>query len=216
MIEVKSFIFNPFQENTYFLINEKKECFIIDPGCYYLNERKILLDAISKESISPIKLLNTHCHIDHIFGNKLIYEMFGLKPWIHLLEQPVLDRSPQAGLMYNVPFDPSPNPAGYLKEGEIIQFGDDELEVIFAPGHSPGSICFYCKKQKFLIGGDVLFKGSIGRTDLPGGDFETLEKSIRERIYTLPDEVTVFPGHGDETTIGYEKMHNPFVKGSLS
>lgn len=213
MIEVTSFNFNPFQENTYLLINGKKDCFIIDPGCYYLSERKTLQDAIYHAKISPVRLLNTHCHLDHIFGNKLIHEMFGLKPWIHRLEQPVLDRSPQAGVMYNVPFDLSPNPEGYLEDKEKITLGEDELEVLLTPGHSPGSICFYCEKQKFLIGGDVLFRGSVGRTDLPGGNFGTLEKSIQERLYVLPDEVAVYPGHGAETTIGQEKKHNPFVKG---
>lgn len=213
MIDLKSFIFNPFQENTYLLINDKGLCFIIDPGCYFINERKALQDALSREGLSPFRLLNTHCHLDHIFGNKLIFDLFGLKPWIHLSEQPVLDRSPQAGQMYNVPFEPSPNPAGYLIDNEEIRLGEDVLKVIFAPGHSPGSVCFYCEKQQFLIGGDVLFRESIGRTDLPGGSFETLETSIRERLYTLPDDTVVYSGHGPKTTIGYEKKNNPFVKG---
>lgn len=213
MIDLKSFIFNPFQENTYLLINDKGLCFIIDPGCYFINERKALQEALSQKGISPVRLLNTHCHLDHIFGNKLIHDLFNLKPWIHLLEQPVLDRSPQAGQMYHVSFEPSPNPAGYLTDKEDIRLGEDVLKVILAPGHSPGSVCFYCEKQQLLIGGDVLFRESIGRTDLPGGDFKTLETSIRERLYTLPDEVVVYPGHGLKTTIGYEKKHNPFVKG---
>ncbi|TAN12061.1 MAG: MBL fold metallo-hydrolase [Chitinophagaceae bacterium] len=213
MIDLKSFIFNPFQENTYLLINGKGSCFIIDPGCYFINERKALQDVLSQDGLSPLRLLNTHCHLDHIFGNKLMDNLFGLKPWIHSLEQPVLDRSPQAGQMYNMPFDPSPNPAGYLTDREEIRLGEDILKVIFTPGHSPGSICFYCEEQQFLIGGDVLFRESIGRTDLPGGDFKTLETSIRERLYTLPDEVIVYSGHGPKTTVGYEKKHNPFVKG---
>jgi glyoxylase-like metal-dependent hydrolase (beta-lactamase superfamily II) len=212
MIEVQSFTFNPFQENTYLLINEKKECFIIDPGCYFINERKMLTDGIMSLKSVPVRLLNTHCHLDHIFGNKLISETYSLRPEIHPLEQPVLDRSPQAGQMYNIPFDPSPNPKSYLEDGEKIIWGNDTLEVILAPGHSPGSICFYCEKQQFLIGGDVLFRESIGRSDLPGGDFATLERSIRERLYVLPDEVVVYPGHGPSTTIGYEKKNNPFVK----
>lgn len=213
MIEVKSFTFNPFQENTFLLINEKKECFIIDPGCYFTNERNTLTDAITSGGLVPVQLLNTHCHLDHIFGNKLVYQHYGLKPRIHPWEQVVLDRSPQAGQMYNVPFDPSPNPAAeYLKDNELLFWGNDELKVILAPGHSPGSVCFYCEKQQFLIGGDVLFRESIGRSDLPGGNYETLERSIRERLYVLPDEVVVYPGHGPQTTIGHEKRHNPFVR----
>lgn len=213
MIEVRSFTFNPFQENTYLLINEKKECFIIDPGCYFTNERKTLTDAITEGGLAPVALLNTHCHLDHIFGNKLVSQEYGLKPRIHLLDKPVLDQSPQAAQMYNVPFEPSPNPSEeYLQDGEVISWGKDELKVILAPGHSPGSVCFYCEKQQFLIGGDVLFRESIGRSDLPGGDYDTLEKSIRERLYTLPDETVVYPGHGPQTMIGYEKRNNPFVK----
>lgn len=211
MIEIKSFTYNPFQENTYLLINEKKQCFIIDPGCYFTNERNLMLDAIASEGLKPLRLLNTHCHLDHIFGNKLVFEKYSLKPEIHRLEQPVLDRSPQAGQMYNIPFEPSPHPGNYLKEGEKILWEGDELEVILTPGHSPGSICFYSEKQQFLIGGDVLFRESIGRSDLPGGDFGILERSILEKLYVLPDETVVYPGHGPETTIGYEKQNNPFV-----
>lgn len=212
MIEVQSFTFNPFQENTYLLINEKKECFIIDPGCYFTNEQKTLTDAITAGGLVPVALLNTHCHLDHIFGNKLIFRRYGLKPRIHLLEQPVLDRSFQAGQMYNLPFETSPEPEKkYLEDGELIPWGDDALKVIFVPGHSPGSVCFYCEKQHFAIGGDVLFRQSIGRSDLPGGDFDTLERSIRQRLYALPDETIIYPGHGPETTTGYEKKHNPFL-----
>lgn len=212
MIEVKSFTFNPFQENTYLLINGKKECFIIDPGCYSATEQKTLTDTITANGLTPVELLNTHCHLDHIFGNSLVSRLYTLKPRIHPLEQPILDRSPQAGQLYNIPFEPSPNPsAHYLEDNEIIRWGEDELKVILAPGHSPGSVCFYCEKQQFLLGGDVLFRESIGRSDLPGGNYAALERSIRERLYTLPEGVIVYPGHGPETTIGHEKKHNPFV-----
>ncbi|HEX5555895.1 MAG TPA: MBL fold metallo-hydrolase [Chitinophagaceae bacterium] len=216
MIEVQSFTFNPFQENTYLLINEKRACFIIDPGCYFTNERKALTDAITAGQVEPVRLLNTHCHLDHIFGNKLMDERYGLRTWIHPLEQPVLDNALQSGLMFNVPFDPPPHPAGYLEDTEKIHWGADTLEVILAPGHSPGSICFYCEKQKFLLGGDVLFRESIGRSDLPGGDYDTLERSILERLYVLPDDVTVYPGHGPQTTIGHEKRNNPYVRTGAS
>lgn len=212
MIEIQYFAFNPFQENTYLLINEKKDCIIIDPGCYFEEERKELLQYIEKQGLNVTRLLNTHCHIDHILGNKLVARTFNVGLEIHRLEQAVLDRSPQVGVMYNVPFDPSPMPARYIEEGEKIQLGDDVLDVLLTPGHSPGSICFYHAAQQFVIGGDVLFYQSIGRTDLPGGHHETLLKSIRQQLFVLPDEVKVYPGHGQPTTIGFEKKHNPFLQ----
>ncbi|NIG52732.1 MBL fold metallo-hydrolase [Chitinophaga sp. Cy-1792] len=211
MIELHQFTFSPMQENTYLLINEKKECIIIDPGCYFQDERKELLQYIQTEGLIVTRLLNTHCHLDHIFGNKLVSETYKVRPEIHPQEQVVLDNSQQAGAMYNMPFDPSPMPSRYLHEGEIIPFGKDELEVILTPGHSPGSVSFYCASQKLLIAGDVLFFQSIGRTDLPGGDYDTLLASIREKLFVLPDDVRVFPGHGPATTIGFEKRNNPFL-----
>lgn len=211
MIEIKHFTFNPFQENTYLLINDKRECIIIDPGCYFESERKELLTYIEKEGLKVTRLLNTHCHLDHIFGNRLVADTYGVGLEIHPLDAVVLERSPELGQMYGVPFEASPAPVRYFEEGEKIVFGDDELEVLLTPGHSPGSVCFYCAKEGFVIGGDVLFFQSIGRTDLPGGDHETLIKSIETKLFVLPDEVSVWPGHGKETTIGYEKQHNPFL-----
>jgi glyoxylase-like metal-dependent hydrolase (beta-lactamase superfamily II) len=212
MIEIKYFPYNPFEENTYLLINEKRDCIIIDPGCYFEEERKELLEYIEKEGLNVTRLLNTHCHLDHIFGNRLIAKTFNVGLEIHKLEQPVLDRSPQAGAMYNVPFEPSPMPARYMEEGEKITLGGYELEVLFTPGHSPGSVSFYCAQEQFVIAGDVLFYQSIGRTDLPGGHHQTLLNSIRQKLFVLPDAVKVYPGHGPATTIGFEKVHNPFLK----
>jgi hydroxyacylglutathione hydrolase len=212
MIEIQYFAFNPFQENTYLLINEKKDCIIIDPGCYFEEERKELLQYIEKEGLNVTRLLNTHCHLDHIFGNRLVARTYKVGLEIHPLEQPVLDRAPQMGSVYNVPFEPSPMPARYFEEGEKIGFGGQELEILFTPGHSPGSVSFYCAAQQFVIGGDVLFYQSIGRTDLPGGHHQTLLTSIREKLFTLPDAVTVYPGHGPSTTIGFEKQYNPFLQ----
>lgn len=211
MIEIQYFAFNPLQENTYLLINEKKDCIIIDPGCYFEEERKELLQYIEKQGLNVTRLLNTHCHFDHIFGNKLVARTFNVGLEIHRLEQTVLERSPQVGVMYNIPFEPSPMPARYIEEGEKIQLGNDVLDVLFTPGHSPGSISFYHAAQQFVIGGDVLFYQSIGRTDLPGGHHETLLNSIRQKLFVLPDEVKVYPGHGQPTTIGFEKKHNPFL-----
>jgi glyoxylase-like metal-dependent hydrolase (beta-lactamase superfamily II) len=211
MLEIQCFTFNPFQENTYLLINEKKDCIIIDPGCYFEEERKELLAYIEKEGLNVTRLLNTHCHLDHIFGNRLVAKTYGVGLEIHMLDKIVLDRSPEIGKMYNVPFEPSTEPARYLEEGEKIQLGNDELVVLLTPGHSPGSVCFYCAGQQFIIGGDVLFYQSIGRTDLPGGNHQTLINSIQEKLFVLPDDVTVYPGHGEPTTIGFEKKNNPFL-----
>ncbi|SHL83392.1 Glyoxylase, beta-lactamase superfamily II [Chitinophaga jiangningensis] len=211
MIELHHFTFSPMQENTYLLINEKKECIIIDPGCYFENERKELLQYIQTEGLIVTRLLNTHCHLDHIFGNKLVSETYKVRPEIHPNEQTILDLSQQVGNMYNMPFPPSPMPGAYLTAGEIFDFGDNKIEILLVPGHSPGSVAFYCAAQKIIIGGDVLFRDSIGRTDLPGGDHETLLNSIRTQLFVLPDDVVVYPGHGPATTIGYEKQHNPFL-----
>ncbi|WP_423737130.1 MBL fold metallo-hydrolase [Chitinophaga caseinilytica] len=211
MFEIRCFTVNPFQENTYVLINEEKQCIIIDPGFYYQEERDGFLRFMAENELTVARLLNTHCHLDHIFSNRLVQKMFGKGPEIHRLDQVVLDRSPQSGMMYNIPFEPSPEPVGYLEEGDKVTLGDDELEVILTPGHSPGSISFYSAKQHFVIAGDVLFKQSVGRSDFPGGNFETLASSIREKLYKLPDETVVYSGHGPETTIGFEKVHNPFV-----
>lgn len=211
MIEIQQFTFGPLQENTYLLINGKRECIIIDPGCYFQDERKELLQYIQTEQLNVTRLLNTHCHFDHIFGNKLVSETYRLKPEFHEKEQVVMDSSQAVGAMYNLPFDPSPMPGRYIVEGEKITFGDHELDVLFTPGHSPGSISFYCADQQFVIGGDVLFYQSIGRTDLPGGNHATLLNSIREKFFVLPDETRVFPGHGPATTVGFEKKYNPFL-----
>jgi glyoxylase-like metal-dependent hydrolase (beta-lactamase superfamily II) len=211
MLKVKSFTFSPVQENTYIVYNEEKECCIIDPGCYFASEEQELEHFITKNNLKPIYLLNTHCHLDHIFGNKFISKKFGLILHLHHLEKQVLEFGPASGMLYQLPFENYDGELKFIKEEEVIRVGEDELKILFTPGHSPGHICFYSEKDQFLIGGDVLFNGSIGRTDLPGGSFEVLEKSIRTELYILPDEVIVYPGHGEETTIGHEKKTNPFV-----
>ena len=211
MFHIKSFVFSPIQENTYLLYNELKECIVIDPGCYFDDEKNMLQDFITKSGLKPIMLLNTHCHLDHVFGNKFIAETFGLTLQLHQKEKPLLDYAPTSGLMYNMPFDNYAGAYIYLKEGDIVKLGDDELLVIEAPGHSPGHICFYCAKQNFIISGDVLFNRSIGRTDLPGGNHQTLLKNIREKLFVLPDETVVYSGHGPVTTIGEVKLENPYL-----
>ena len=211
MLKIKVFTFSPIQENTYVLYNEKKECVIIDPGCYFEEEKEELQKYIDVNDLLPLMLLNTHCHLDHVFGNKFIADTYSLQLQLHAKEEGILQLAPASGLMFNMPFDNYTGELIFLKEGESIFLGEDELEIIHAPGHSPGSVCFYCRTQKFIIGGDVLFKGSIGRTDLPMGDHQTLLNSITQKLFGLPDDVTVYNGHGEETTIGYEKKYNPFV-----
>lgn len=212
MLAVKSFTFNPVQENTFVLFNEKGLCCIIDPGCYFPEERDELKTGLEKTGLTPVLLLNTHCHLDHVFGNKFVYDTWGLPLHLHPKEKPVLDFAPQSGLMYQLPFDNYDGPLVYLEEGNNLLIGDDKLEVRFTPGHSPGSVSFYHKAGGFIIGGDVLFNGSVGRTDLPGGNMATLLQSIQTQFFTLPDETKVYSGHGPVTTVGLEKMNNPYVK----
>ena len=211
MLKVKSFVFSPIQENTYLLYNEFNACAIIDPGCYFPEEQDELKAFITQSGLKPLMLLNTHCHLDHVFGNKFVAEAFGLRLQIHEKEKAMLDFAPASGLMYNMPFDNYTGELSFLKEGDKIKLGEDELQVIEAPGHSPGHVCFYCAGQNFIISGDVLFNRSIGRTDLPGGDHESLLKNIREKLFVLPDETVVYSGHGPATTIGEEKRENPFL-----
>ena len=211
MIQVKSFTCNPYQENCYLLYDETLECVIIDPGMYTGDEQNALLKFIAENKLKPVLLLNTHCHIDHVLGNKFVYDTYGLLPRFHEGELPVLiavvSYAPQMGIRYEV----SPLPEVYLEAAGSIEFGNSKLELIFAPGHSPAHLCFYGEDDQFLIGGDVLFYQSIGRTDLPGGNHAQLLKNIREKLFVLPDDCTVYPGHGPATSIGFEKMNNPFL-----
>jgi len=211
MLKIKSFIFSPIQENTYILYNEFKQCIIIDPGCYFEEEKETLKKFISQNDLAPTLLLNTHCHLDHVFGNKMIAETFQLTLHINEKEKAILSFATTSGLMYNLPFDNYTGDFILLNEGDKVLLGEDELLVIEAPGHSPGSICFYCPKQNFIISGDVLFKGSIGRTDLPMGDHQTLLDNIKNKLMALPGDTVVYSGHGTTTTIGEEKTSNPFL-----
>lgn len=212
MYNVKVFIFSPIQENTYVLSNDKKEAIIIDPGCYGQKEEQQLEDYIVSQGLQVRLLLNTHCHLDHVFGNKFVAEKWDLKPHIHPREKPVLDYAPVSGLMWNLPFHNYSGDVVYLNDGDVTGLDNEPLDVLFTPGHSPGSISFYSKGGGFIISGDVLFQRSVGRTDLPMGDFDTLANSIRTRLYTLPDGTIVYSGHGAATTVGEEKRNNPFVK----
>ena len=212
MLTVKASSFNPVEENTYILYNEKKECCIIDPGFYFPAEREKFKGFIEETNLQPTLLLNTHCHLDHVFGNKFVHDTWGLSLHIHEKEKQMLDLAPASGEMWQLPFENYEGELIFIKETSGIKIGNDELEIRFAPGHSPGHVCFYDEADGFAISGDVLFHGSIGRTDLPGGDFHTLINSIQTQLFTLPDETKIYCGHGPMTTVGFEKMNNPFVK----
>ncbi|TCS88836.1 glyoxylase-like metal-dependent hydrolase (beta-lactamase superfamily II) [Anseongella ginsenosidimutans] len=211
MISIKQFTFNPWAENTFILYDETRECIIIDPGCHIREEQDLLVKFIRDEQLNPVLLLNTHCHIDHVLGNKFVQEMYGLSPRFHRLEEAVLRAMIPYAASMNMPYTPSPPAEVFLEEGEQIEFGKSELKSLFTPGHSPGSLSFFSNEDRLLIGGDVLFQGSIGRTDLPGGDFDTLIRSIQVELFSLGDDVKVFPGHGPATSIGFERENNPFL-----
>jgi hydroxyacylglutathione hydrolase len=204
--------FNPFQENTYIIEAPSKDCIIIDPGCFDAGERAELEAFIKDNDLKPVRLINTHCHIDHILGNAFVAKTWGLGLEIHQGEIPVLESGLMVSGMYGVPYEPSPKPASFLEEGDEVILDGHRLKVLFTPGHSPASICIYDENDGWVIGGDVLFYESIGRTDLPGGDHNTLLKSIREKLFILPNETIVYPGHGPQTKIGYEKMFNPWMQ----
>lgn len=212
MFAIKQFTFSPLQENTYVIYGENAECCIVDPGCYFGNERNELKEFIQESGLSPKYLLNTHCHLDHVFGNKFVHDTWGLTLHLHEKEKLVLDYAPAFGKNWALPFENYKGDLIYLRAGDEVRLGEDRFVVLFTPGHSPGHISFYCPEQGFILSGDVLFRGSIGRTDLAGGDYDTLVHSIREQLYPLPDETIVYPGHGPETTIGEEKRSNPFVR----
>jgi glyoxylase-like metal-dependent hydrolase (beta-lactamase superfamily II) len=211
-MNIVKFVFSPFQENTYVLYDKTKECVIIDPGCYDEKERNRLVEFIESRGLTPVRLLNTHCHIDHIFGNKFVSEKYNLPLESHKDEQEMIAYSESKASLYGVELQPSPAISVFWDEGDVITFGESELSVLFTPGHSPASISFYARKHNFIIGGDVLFRQSIGRTDLQGGNFETLVNSIRTKFFTLPNDTKVYSGHGEVTTVEFEKLHNPFVQ----
>lgn len=212
MVQLKSFVCNAFQENTYVLFDETRECVIIDPGMNNGTEENTVFNFIKSEKLNPVLLLNTHCHIDHVLGNKWVHDTYGLLPQFQAGELKVLALAPASAASMGLQYAVSPLPEKLLAETGSVTFGNSRLDLIFAPGHSPAHLCFYCESDNFLIGGDVLFYGSIGRTDLPGGNFNQLIQNITEKLFALPDDCTVYPGHGPKTIIGFEKQHNPFLK----
>lgn len=210
MLKIQSFVFNPFQENTFVLFDETKDCVVIDPGCFDDEEKAQLAGFIEGEELNVKLLLNTHCHIDHVLGNYFVKQKFSTRLLIHAADAASLKAVSVYAPTYGLFQYQETTPDGFLDEGDVVNFGNQSLKVLFVPGHAPGHIAFYNKENKVLIGGDVLFYNSIGRTDLPGGNFNTLIDSIHSKFFTLPDDVKVYPGHGPETTIGFEKRTNPF------
>jgi len=211
MIHIERFALNPFQVNTYILWDETKECAIIDPGCYGQEEQELITGFIKENGLKPVRLINTHCHIDHIAGMAFVSKEYGLKPAAHPAGLPFIEHSKETGLVYGLDKLETITPELTLHEGDIIRFGNSELNVIETPGHADGSVCFISHADQFVFTGDVLFHQSIGRTDFPTGDYDVLIKSIREKLLTLPPDYKIYSGHGPETTIGYEAYSNPFL-----
>ena len=210
MLQIEKFEFNPFQENTYILYDETGECIIIDPGCADKSEENTLVEFIQNKHLVVKQLINTHCHIDHVLGNAFIKSKFRTNLFIHEKEKPLLKAVKTYASNYGFPHYQDVEADGYIDESTTIKFGNQKLKILFVPGHSPGHIALYDDQTKSLIGGDVLFKNSIGRTDLPGGNTDVLINSIHNQLFTLPDDVIVYCGHGPTTTIGFEKKTNPF------
>lgn len=210
-MDIAIFTFNPFSENTYVLYDESKDCIIVDPGCSTEAEQEQLTDFIAQQALVPVHLVNTHCHIDHVLGNKFVSDRYGLPLTSHAGEQVVLDAQPMVSQMYGISYMRSPDIKVFLDQDDVLTFGNTSLKVLFTPGHSPASISLYNHESLQLIAGDVLFDGSIGRTDLPGGNFDTLIDSIKKQFLVLDDKVVVYSGHGEITTIGKERRSNPFL-----
>ena len=211
MIHLHSHIFNPFQENTYVLLDDQGHCILIDPGCYDDHEWSRLVSFLREKKASPQRLILTHCHLDHIFGVHRVEREFGLAPEYHPEEQPINSAAELAAKLYGVDFTPGKAAPIPLTPDDTVAFDGTALKVLFTPGHSPGSISLYNERDGWVIAGDALFFNSIGRTDLPGGDHETLIKAIHEQLLTLPDDTIVHCGHGPSTTIGHERRTNPFL-----
>lgn len=211
MLTIKGFTFNPYQENTWIIADQHGTCAIIDPGCHTSSEQRILQEYVASQQLTPVLLLNTHGHIDHMLGNSWVVQTFHIPFHTHQIVVNELEHAVSWGMAMGIKVSPSPAPDHLLTEGDVVRIGEEELEVIFTPGHSPGHISFFHRTDGHLFSGDVLFQQSIGRTDLPGGDGPTLMTSIIQKLLPLGDDVVVYPGHGPATTIGAERAANPFI-----
>jgi glyoxylase-like metal-dependent hydrolase (beta-lactamase superfamily II) len=210
-MNIKSFVFSPFQVNTYIINDSTNECVIIDPACYDPEEQKQLKEYIASNQLTPKHLLFTHCHLDHVFGSAFVSKLFQLDASAHKNEEFNNQNAIHAAAMYGVRMD-HPAPINiYLDESDSVRFGNSRLNILFIPGHTAGSLLYFNEKENFIISGDVLFQGSIGRTDLPGGDYSALISGIKSKLFKFKDEMIVYPGHNESTTIGNEKRFNPFL-----
>jgi hydroxyacylglutathione hydrolase len=212
MIKITRFTFNIFMVNTYLLHDETGECILIDAACWEPLEEEEIRKFISGNNLTLVRNLNTHCHIDHVLGNNFIARVYGIRPEYHENSLPFFHTLREIGSSFGYAITEVPEPKRFLEDGETVRWGSSSLEVLYTPGHAEGSVCFYNQEQGFVITGDVLFKDTIGRTDLPSGDFNQLMDSIRTRLFTLPGETIVYPGHGPDTSIGYEMVNNPFIR----
>lgn len=210
-MEVKIFVNNPFQENTVVLYDETGEAVVVDCGCFDGDEREEFRSFLEERGLKLVGLWDTHLHIDHILGNNFIREKYGILPQAAREDDFLIENAVSYSAMLGITgITPPPATGTYLRDGDVLKFGNSEMQVLSVPGHSPGSLCFYSKNDKLLLSGDALFAGSIGRTDLPGGDSRQLLDAIRMKLFVLEDSVRVIPGHGPATTIGAEKRYNPF------
>jgi glyoxylase-like metal-dependent hydrolase (beta-lactamase superfamily II) len=216
-MKIKRFEFNPLPVNCYILWDETNEAVVIDPGCSYDSEKQALKDFIVKNNLQLKHLLNTHLHPDHVLGNAFVEREFGLKTEANKADEYWLESMPQQSRSLGLEYNDDPVHIGiYLNDGDIVKFGNTTLECILVPGHSPGGLVFYCKLGKCMFSGDVLFQGSVGRADLAGGNFDDLIEHIQSRLFTKPNDVVVYPGHGAPTTIGMEKAENPFFRNTTN
>lgn len=211
MITLKKFTFNSFQVNTYLLSDETGECIIIDAAMDGLSEESEMAEYIKNHNLTPVMLLLTHAHVDHIGGNNFMVNKYGIVLTAHKDCVPFLANAPAYASTFGLVMDSVIEIDNFIDEDNEVKFGNSVLKVLFTPGHANGSLCFYSPESNFVITGDVLFNQSIGRTDLPTGNYDLLQNSIWEKLFTLPDETVVYPGHGPETSIGFEKVNNPFV-----
>jgi hydroxyacylglutathione hydrolase len=210
-MEIYRQVFSPIEVNTYILADKSDECAIIDCGCYNESEFRRLVNFLDSKKLKPVLLLNTHCHLDHIFGNKQVLEKYGLKTHFHPLEEPNRKDAPQHAMLFGLEMEDSPEAESFIEHGQTTGFGTVNLLALHVPGHTTGSIAYYSGSDGCVFTGDALFAGSIGRTDLPGGDFQTLLNSITTNLLSLPPETVVYSGHGPETTIEREKRSNPYL-----